>query len=137
MNILAILGIGGALYAIFKPTNPQAPSQAIVDKATEIARLEMIKGVPQNIAVATAASQALAIASMPVVGQLQFKPGPDWVLLGVRRTVFMDQSLSDAIQNAKASGLQVDEVLGQRLYVGTKSETTETSYWAHPPQKAV
>lgn len=136
MNILAILGIGGTLYALFKGSSPATPSQVIVDKATEIARLQMIQGVPQNIAIAAAAAQAVAIASAPAA-TLQFKPGPDWVLLGVRRTVFMDQSLSDAIQNAKASGLQVDEVLGQRLYVGTKSETTETSYWAHPPQKAV
>jgi hypothetical protein len=77
MNILAILGIGGALYAIFKsPASPQ-PSQAIVDKATEIARLQMIEGVPQNIAVAATASQAPAMASAPTGQLLQFKPGYD------------------------------------------------------------
>ena len=119
MDPLLIGGAALITYLFF--SKKSSGVDQLVNQALPIAQDQMAAGASFDQAVARAAS--MITEQLPPSAYLG-------TLLGVKRTVFMDSALSDAIEKAKAAGLTVTPIYGQTLYKGTKSEVIETSYWA-------
>jgi hypothetical protein len=62
MNLLTILGIGGAIYAIFKPSGDKPTVDQLTSVALPIAQQHVANGVPPDQAAQLAAMSAMAQA---------------------------------------------------------------------------